>query len=131
MTLKQAEALLQKKFSLSCREGGGFGPVEADDEVNDASRRCILACREEHGAAFLGLINAYQDTNGVVQWPWDGKMVFNFGADFVTPAPSWEVLELICEYRRTPIERSASWAEQLEAIEQAITRAGGVMLAWS
>lgn len=131
MSLREAEHILNVTFAESCQRGMGYGPAEADEELNDANRRVILACWSEHGAAWLGKVNYYDgDHQGL--WPWvPGEMVYNFGAEFVLPVASEEVAMLIGRYRNTPMGRCGEWAELLGEIGQAIKRAGGVMLCWS
>lgn len=123
--------MLACTFVESCRRGVGYGPAEADDQLNNASRDVILACWSEHRAAWLGRINVYSgDERGLWQW-WPGDMVYNFGADFVLPVPCERVALLIGRYRNTPLGRCGEWADLLGEIIDAIVRAGGVMLCWS
>ncbi len=131
MSLQEATVALAEAYLGSCRRGMGWGPAEADDRLNDASRDVILACWSEHGAAWLGKVNVYADDFPGL-WLWTpGQMVYNFGADFVLPVASEEVALLIGRYRNTPLGRLDEWPELLGEIASAIDKAGGVMLCWS
>lgn len=131
MTLLEARQRLNRSFVSSCRESGNCTPLEADDYLNEASRACIQACRDEHGAAWVGLINHYAGHDSVL-WEWDGaRPVYNFGADFVLPVPSEDVVLLIGRYRRLSWPQFAEMAELIDEINEAVERAGGVLLTWS
>lgn len=129
MTLREAIARLDRTFALSCRDGL-CGPLEADERLNDASRAVVRACYEEHGAAWLGKINAYSgDCQSL--WQWQGEELCNFGADFVLPLPAEDVIRLVGAYRNAGLGRAAEWAELIDRINEAVKRAGGTLLVWS
>lgn len=129
MKLAEAKRLLAKRFGESCRRGVG-GPKSGDAVLDAANRVVIRACRDEHGAAWLGCINHY---HGMPQgmWKWDGCRVRPRAADFVLPQPSEGVALAIGRYRNTPVDRCCEWSDLLDLINTEIELAGGVLLAWS
>src|SRR5271157_5883921 len=70
------------------REGDGCLP-EADNSINNASRRLVQAVQDAGGEAWLGKINLYAEDRAPVGtpvlWRWDGSLVCNFAAAFVAP----------------------------------------------
>ncbi len=108
------------------------GYPESVTELNDASRRVVAAMKEEHGKAFLGHINLYEDTRGKpCIWEWDGGLVYNFGASFVAPVHDAELERLILERDAAQYTGTKDDAKRLLAISERLAVIGGVHLIWS
>lgn len=131
MAIVQARHKLASECVRGLREGDGCLP-EADDEINDASRNVVQAFQDEHGEAWLGLINVYSSDKGKpVLWKWDGSLVLNFSAGFVVPKYDADLERLIHD-RHSPGEYSAKKNRStLEAITIRIEELGGVLLLWT
>lgn len=122
---KAAEHLTDT-FIQSVQEGGG-SPVEADSNLNDASRNVIRTMHEACGSVWLGRINIYKyDQNLPVIRKWDEGLVYNFGADFVIP----QFDEALEKHLRDWNEKGAS-AQLYDTIYDRVAELGGKMLHWS
>lgn len=115
----------------SLREGDGC-PVEADSELNDASRRVVQEVHDTYGEAWLGNINLYIETRGKpVIWKWDGSTVCNFSCAFVLRAYDAELERLILERDYAPYTGGREDYKRIEQITSRIAEIGGELLVWS
>lgn len=131
--LDQARAELAREAARSAREGGGL-PTEADDAVNNASRRVVDAVHAAHGQAWLGQINLYGEDRGMadrVLRRWDESPVLNFEAAFVVPGYDDELVRLIIERDVAPYTSMAADVPRVDAITQRIAELGGALLIWT
>lgn len=111
---------------------------EADDRVNNSSRRLVMSYYKERGAAWLGKINRSGGT-GPDLWQFDGEQlspneakVYNFGADFVVPCHDEQLVKLIAERHDPNVPYSPQKnVDTLEAINARIKELGGEHLHWS
>jgi len=124
---------LTKAYIRSIKENDGITPLEADGNLNDASRDLIAAMHEKHGECWLGLINRHGKQNELpLLWKWDGALVYNFGASFVVPEYDQMLADLI-EARHEPhggYDHHRNVAE-VDAIYLRIEVLGGHHLHWS
>lgn len=121
-------ALLQ-----SMRQGGGT-PLEADHELNEASRAIVSAMTEEHGASpWLGQFNraARRDGSAPLFQLADGEPLFNFGADFAIPTRDAEVEILLVERESAPYVSTAVDRVRVDAILARVRALGGALLVWT
>jgi hypothetical protein len=136
-TVKEARAALTRAFLDSSAESGC--PAEADDDLNNASRRVVDAMYETHGEAWLGHVNLYGDArvkNGggrddQICWKWDGSLVCNFSCAFVAPRFDAELVRLIRERDLGPYAGVAADVPRVDAIHVRLAEIGGVTLVWS
>ena len=107
---------------------------EADDSINNASRRVVKAMYEEHGECWLGTINYGDDrgkANKVLQ-KWDGeRTVLNFECAFVIPKYDEELVKLIIERDQAAYEGTKKDAERMDAIFDHFIKLGGHYLHWT
>jgi hypothetical protein len=136
-TLAKASRDLTHEFVRALHEGDGCLP-EADEAINNASRRVVEAMREEHGEAWLGQINLSEGDrvrNGgkpeAAMWRWDGGLVYNFGSSFVLPRFDAELLKMILERDTAPYTGGAEDAPRLQKITDRVREIGGHTLVWS
>jgi hypothetical protein len=133
MTVQAARKEHTLEFMRSVREGDGW-PVEADEGLNGSCRRLITAIAEEHGEAWLGLINLYgADRHGArpYMWKWDGSLVLNFSCAFVVPRYDGELEALIREKDDAPYTGTGADAARISAIMNRIDALGGTHLFWT
>lgn len=116
---------------------GGCTFHEADDRVNNASRRLVMSYYKERGAAWLGKVNRGGSDKPDL-WQFNGEELFpnhakvlNFEADFVLPCYDAEIVRMI-EERHTPGSYSPEKnAAEVTAIHARIKALGGEHLHWS
>ena len=132
-TVRQASVALGLELARSMRESDGLTPMEADGRLNDASRRVVAAMHEQHGQAYLGLINRTpgERLQRLPVWRWDGEEVLNFEAAFVLPAFDVLLCELIDRRERRTTGSVRDDAVLVDGIMKRIQELGGEMLVWS
>jgi len=122
-----------------------FGPIEtntladwleeigeANETWNDTQRRLILDTAAQHGQAWLGKINLYDnDKNNLVIWQWAGDVVYNFGCAFVIPAYDADLEKMILDRANAPYTGTAGDYPLVNAICNRIESLGGHCLVWS
>lgn len=121
MSVKEASDRLGRELERVRRTGHGAVP-EADAGVNGASRSIVAAMAEEHGEAWLALVNPRGKETSV--WRWDGGMVYNFGADMVFPKDDEELRSLLTSFQESPSVAS------IAAIHNRLDAIGGKLLLW-
>jgi len=143
--LNEAEIHLRKTLVRSILDNGGCSPLEADSDLNDASRAVVVAMHTEHGSAWLGKINLYdKERHGghPIMWLYggdhycascssDGWLVYNFGASFVAPAYDAELVRLIAERDDAKYTGTRDDAERVKVIFERLEAIGGTHLTWS
>lgn len=130
-TLLAANKNLNAAVAQSCREGDGWC-LEADDRVNDASRDVVTAMRDKHGQAWLGRINIYeQDRGKPVMWEWDGELVRNFAASFVTPRYDADLVQEILDRHNAEYTGTKDDLRRITAIYNHVEAIGGASLLWT
>lgn len=131
-TLTAATEELDRHAVRSLRMGGGCF-VEADGDLNDASRAVVGAMRKTHGQAWLGIVNRYRD-DGDKPWIWQydpAEGLYNFGASFVLPAYDAELERLLRERHEAEYTDVGADGRRIQAIHLRIEAVGGVSLCWS
>lgn len=125
---------LSSELVRSLREGDG-STLEADADVNRASRDVVAAMLAEHGRAFLGRVNLYGDDSGrpeAALWEHkEGEPVYNFGSAFVLPAFDAEIVRLVLERDAAPYEGTARDRVRVDAIFARVAALGGQILVWT
>lgn len=129
MTLDEAKEQLALTIEKSFRHRGVSR--QADCLVSRACRNVINACHAQHGQAWLGRINHYDGCTPGMWLYTPGHFVLSFTCDFVLPVPSEEVALLIGKYRSLPLEQAHEMSLLIDRINDAVNRAGGVVLIWS
>jgi hypothetical protein len=103
-----------------------------ENPLNDLQRDLIAAYAREHGHAWLGKVNLYKEDKGrPVMWEWDGAIVLNFGARFVVPCFSLELVTMILERANAEYTGTAADYERVKAIHARIHEMGGELLIWN
>ena len=102
--------------------------MEADSDLNAASRGVIKAMFAEHGTAWLYEINRGLSTG--VQWDGDAPL-FNFCATIVMPRRVPEIEALIQARRDEAYTGTAKDGGLVDRIFQCGTLHGGEILSWS
>lgn len=105
---------------------------EANEPHNDRQRRIIAAMKEEHGEAWLGLLNPHGGRKGPILVQWDGvSLVYNFGADLVVPREDEVLMRLIRERDEAPYTGVTADSVRVKAIQKRVRQLGGYLLVWS
>lgn len=131
--LEEASRELTTEFIRGLREGDGCLP-EADESINNASRRVVSAMAEEHGECWLGRVNLHDTERGhadQVMWRWNGEPVLNFDAGFVLPAFDEELLQLIMKRDAGPYTTTTVDSVLVTAILERVRALGGRNLVWT
>lgn len=127
-----AQRLVNRQTKYIADAGGLFEIHEADDSLNDLSRKIVQAVYDHvHkvlDTPYVGRFNGKPTDR--TTWPYDPeKTLCNFAADFVLPGISLEVDGAIRAYRQAEFPGGTSTA--LEIASAAVIKAGGVHLHWS
>lgn len=131
MNVRQANENLNHKFSENYGRGMG-GLPEACEPVNNASRKVVEAMRDEHGEAWLGLVNCYnQSQKENPLWKWNGQLVQNFAAGFVVPCDDECLRQIIAERHNGEGYCPERNFRTVKEIQERVGELGGVMLVWS
>lgn len=94
-------------------------------------REAIAAFAQQHGAAWLGVVNLYDDNRAKpVIWKWNGELVHNFEARFVIPRFDEELYELII-LRKYAAYNIKDDVQRVEAIFKRIAQLLGITLFWN
>lgn len=133
--MKTVIELQKEQTEYENRTGGALALREADDVYNNFNREQIKAYQREHGAAYLGKMNYYDDTGraeiaaGALSpfTEYTGQLVYNFGADYCISAPDAELTELI---RKWNTDGNGSIYKLISAITTRINDIGGIMFIW-
>jgi hypothetical protein len=131
--LEKSKRKLASELLRSAREGDGW-PVEADESLNDASRRVVDAVRDAFGEAWLGQINLHGSERGKPEhalWKWDGSLVCNFSCAFVLAQKDDTLVELIMQRDRAPYTNGRDDVARIDAIMVRIKEVGGIHLHWT
>ena len=131
--VKSASRALSTQLVRSLKEGDGCC-LEADADVNRASRNVVLAMLEANGQAWLGRINLHGEERGkreAVLWQHkDGETIYTFGSAYVLPSYDDELVRLVLEYDAGPWD-AAKCSKQIEGIIDRVRLLGGEMLVWT
>jgi len=129
-TVKQIKS---EQYQYISATGGWLGLRESDATNNDMNRRVIGAYRAEHGHAFMGNINFYDDArtevvNGIrsVYEEYIGQPVYNFHCSFVVPVADEELATLIRAWNKDGVEY-----QSIDTIFDRIDALGGEHFIWS
>lgn len=137
--MKTLAELKREEYTHVSDVGGWLELRESDRTINDGNREQIAAFKREHGAAWLGNINFYDEqrkqiasgTESVYE-EYTGQMVYNFGCAFCVPVPDETLSNLIREWNsdyKPGISKSV-WS-QIDAITKRIDDLGGIHLIWT
>jgi hypothetical protein len=111
---------------------GWFNFPEADETINNLSRFVIDAMQQEHGEAWLGKINLYNDGDRARPiWKWEDETVYNFGASFVMPRDDQVLRDLILARDAAEYTTAVDDMERLDVIMDRIVEVGGITLVWT
>lgn len=121
---------LQNRYIVSV--GGILSLPEADDEYNDFNRKIISAFKKLHPKAHLGNVSNYntlarQDLiNGDIKalTEYDGRVVYNFGCDFIVPDYDEKLNDLIRDWN------DEFKSAKVEDIYDRVKNLGGVYFIW-
>ena len=103
-----------------------------ENPLNDYQRELIAAYAAEHGEAWRGRINLYDnDKHLPIIWKWDGELVYNFGARFVIPHFDEQLYELIVLREYAPYTGTRADAKRVDAIFARLEEIGGETLLWN
>lgn len=112
--------------------GGYLGLMEADDYFNDLNRQAIQAFKREHGTAFLGNINFYDDERqevidgaDIIFEEYSGQVISNFSHAFCVAQRDRRLEQLIRGWN------AKADTELLNAIFTRIEKLGGLLLVWT
>ena len=132
MTVAEAKAAHLAEFIRSVRESNWYGPVEADDDLNDSCRELVTAIAES-GPVMLGIINGRKERGVPWCWLWESSNeLYNFGADFVIPGRGHSKLRRMLQAREDgPYTGTKDDGVEIDAIIDYIEAAGGHLLTWS
>ena len=116
--------------------GGWLEVFESYSYLNDANRAVIEAYKNEHGTAFLGKTNFYDEdriavANGTKS-PFEeftGQLVYNFGCDYVIPVEDAILAAMIREYNTDGSYDNAY--KLVTKITNRIDQLGGEHTIWS
>jgi hypothetical protein len=132
--LQTARRDLVREYARSAiDDGDGFLPQEADDQLNNASRRLVAAMHATTGQAWLGKMNRSREERACEESPltkWDEGPIYNFAADFVLPRYDAEVerLMLVRETGEYSAQRDAA---RIKQVFERVALLGGETLIWS
>lgn len=130
MNTTQISRRITRRVAYHVKHNGCLSP-EADSHWNADNRLLIEAMAAEHGEAWLGDLNGYQQPNWHPIWKWDGKPVCNFGASYVVPHYDAELERLIRQRADAPYSGVAADWERVSVIFTRISELGGYHLFWS
>ena len=125
--------MVQQETNAYVAVRGGWGALkEADEDLNDLNRKSIKAFKKQHGQAFLGSINCYDDKkragikDGTVSIyeEYVNQKIYNFHCDFCVPVADPVLEELV---RRWANESDVS---VLSKISARITKLEGISFIW-
>lgn len=97
---------------------------------NQKQRHIIRKFRQEHGRAFLGIINRYE--KGPQHWMWEYMrgIVHNFECAFVSPRKDAKLEKLLEERYTAEYTGTLEDAKRLNTIFARMDKIGAVVLAW-
>lgn len=129
-TVKQIKS---EQYQYISATGGWLGLRESDATNNDMNRRVINAYRAEHGHAFMGNINFYDDartevvsgTRSVYE-EYVGQPIYNFYCSFIVPVEDEELATLIRAWNKDDVEY-----QSIDPIFDRIDSLGGEHFIWS
>ena len=106
---------------------------EANTEFNDLQREKICALYKTGGTAYIGKITCHGAERaalsaGTVFSEYTGQLIYNFGADFVIPAPDDILAEMIMQWNTS---RKSMSPRLFKRIYNRIETLGGANLLWS
>ena len=128
MNTQDAKQQLTRKFIDHARQDY----PEADENLNDASRAAIEACYQEHGQAFLWIINQWTNVpRPVVSLYNPNSPIFNFSYHAVSSEADPELEHLIEQRNDAPYTGTRDDAQRVKAIIKRLEAIGGTMLHWS
>lgn len=137
--MKTLAELKREEYAHVSDVGGWLELGESDRTINDGNREQIAAFKREHGAAWLGNVNFYDEqrqriASGMesVYEEYTGQMVYNFGCAFCVPVPDETLSNLIREWNsddKTGINGKV--VNQVSAIMERIDEIGGVHFIWT
>lgn len=103
-----------------------------ENPLNDLQRELIMAFEREHGQAWLGKINLYDEDKGQpIIWRYQGDLVRNFTARFVIDHFDLELHRLIIERSQAEYTGTRDDYKRVEQITARIHELGGEMLIWN
>jgi hypothetical protein len=127
--MKTLEELKREEYTHVSDVGGWLELGESDRTINDGNREQIASFKREHGAAWLGNINFYDEqrrriASGMesVYEEYTRQMVYNFGCAFCVPVPDETLSNLIREWNTDykPGISNSVW-NQIDAITNAVS----------
>ena len=132
MSLQAARATLGNEVHRSIKEGDGWF-LEADADLNAASRNVVRAMFDEFGAAVIGDPNGKpDDLHRPLLKAWDGHApIYNFCGSFVVPVWDDELLAPMTSRLSAVYTGIADDAPRVYAIYDRVEAIGGALLHWS
>lgn len=104
-----------------------FGLPECCEPVNEASCWLIRSMAEEHGEAWLGVINRHEPEGQLLRPVRIGAKLTTFCASFVLPKFDGMLLAMLSAWNR----KGGGSVAAIDAITNRVTDLGGYMLGWS
>ena len=100
--------------------------------LNERSGLLVEAYRNEHGEAWLGKINLYENDRGKpVMWQWDGSPVSAFVAVFVAPRYDAELVQMVEERDAAPYTGTRVDSVLVDRIFERLDAIGARSLIWN
>lgn len=107
------------------------GPTEFDQHVNKLSRALIRAYKREHGQAFLGRINLYQETRHLpVLQEYRKGIVRNFSCSVLLPTDDIGFKRMVLDRDRLPYLGTKDDYDKIKEIFDRLDNIGGQSLNW-
>jgi hypothetical protein len=136
--MKTVEKYKQEQIMHVKRTGGYNALREADDIYNDFNREQIAAYHREHGFAYIGHINFYDEECKKIaageRLPYtaykEGDMVYNFGCDFCIPTEDAILAALIKQWNTDGVAIGHNAMQSIIAITNRIDNIGGLQFLW-
>lgn len=124
----------RRQYEHIAHTGGWSALREADGTYNDLNREQIAAFKMQHGTAFLGNINFYDEQRQrviageeSVYEEYTGQLVYNFGCSFCTPSADEKLEEMIVAWNGGCLPKSL---KDIAKITNRIDAIGGLNFLW-
>jgi len=130
VTIKQAANLIGESLKAGHHHmEAGYPTV---NPLNERSGLLVEAYRNEHGEAWLGKINLYENDRGKpVMWQWDGSPVSAFVAVFVAPRYDAELVQMVTERDAAPYTGTRDDSVLVDRIFERLDAIGARSLIWN
>mgnify|MGYP001117234141 CR=1 FL=1 len=123
--LQAAITAMNNEFAKAVKASGSIFPVEACDDLNDASRHVIERMIAENGEAWLVNINTNAESLTKADTSADGWNLYNFCAQAVVPCNDEVLKQLINDFK------SSRDTKILDSALDRVDELGGITLVWS